>query len=277
MAIRVIALSNPRLAQAFVDYMHTQRVSLEMRTTGQEAELWLADDAQLTQVQAALEIFLRDPSNPRYQAASWQTGSTDAGIQYRSFSYLQTLKQQAGPLTMLIMVASIAVFVLMKLAGYERVITLLAYPDAGQQWQLWRWFSHALLHFSVLHILFNLMWWWYLGGPVEKVLGASKLLMITLIAALISGWVQSRFSGIYFGGLSGVVYAMMGYVWLRGEREPDGYLSMPRSLMAFALLWLIAGYFDILGMSIANAAHVTGLVIGLLMAFWDTSNKTNSR
>ncbi|UYA62246.1 Rhomboid protease GlpG 1 [Pectobacterium sp. F1-1] len=121
------------------------------------------------------------------------------------------------------------------------------------------------------------MWWWYLGGPVEKVLGTGKLLVITLVSALVSGWAQSWFSGIYFGGLSGVVYALMGYVWLRGEREPDGDLSMPRSLMAFALLWLVAGYFDILGMSIANAAHVAGLVVGLLMAFWDTYNKTNPR
>ncbi|WP_409308469.1 rhomboid family intramembrane serine protease GlpG [Pectobacterium sp. B1J-3] len=275
--IRVVALSHLRLAQAFVDYMHTQGIFLEMRTTGQEAELWLADESHLAQVQDELDVFLRDPLNPRYQAASWQTGSTDSGIQYQRFSYLNTLKQQAGPLTLLIMIVSLVIFALMKLWGYEQVMMLLAYPDEGQQWQLWRWFSHALLHFSVLHILFNLMWWWYLGGPVEKVLGTRKLLTITLITALVSGWVQSWFSGIYFGGLSGVVYALMGYVWLRGEREPDGYLSMPRSLMAFALLWLIAGYFDILGLSIANAAHVSGLVVGLLMAFWDTYNKTNPR
>lgn len=275
--IRVIALSNLRLAQAFVDYMHTQHVSLELRVTGQDAELWLADEAQLAQVQQALEIFLQDPLNPRYQAASWSAGSTNAGIQYKSFSYLQTLQQRAGPLTLLVIAAAVVVFLLMQIWGYEPVMVWLSYPDAGQQLQLWRWFSHALLHFSILHILFNLMWWWYLGGAVEKVLGTRKLLTITLISSLASGWAQSWFSGIYFGGLSGVVYALMGYVWLRGEREPDGRLFMPRGMMVFALLWLIIGYFDILGMSIANAAHVAGLVIGLLMAFWDTYNKTVRR
>ncbi|PWC14778.1 rhomboid family intramembrane serine protease GlpG [Brenneria corticis] len=277
MMIRVIALSNPRLAQAFVDYMQTRNVRLEMRTAGQEAELWLADDLQLDEVRQALEIFLRDPFNPRYQAASWHTGSTDSGIRYQRFSYLQTLKQRAGPLTLSIIIAAIAVFLLMQISGYEPVMAWLSYPDAGQELQLWRWFSHALLHFSLLHILFNLMWWWYLGGPVEKVLGTGKLLMITLVSSVASGWAQSWFSGVHFGGLSGVVYALMGYVWLRGEREPEGRLFMPRSLMAFAVLWLIAGYFDILGMSIANAAHVAGLVVGLLMAFWDTYNKTETR
>ncbi|MDC9821504.1 rhomboid family intramembrane serine protease GlpG [Pectobacterium polonicum] len=277
MPIRVIALSNPRLAQAFVDYMRTQQIHLEMRPQGHEAELWLDDETQLRSVQEALEIFLRDPTNPRYLAASWQTGSMDSGIQYQRYSFLQTLKQKAGPLTLSVMVVTIAVFILMQISGYESVMAWLAFPAEGQQAQLWRWFSHALLHFSLLHILFNLMWWWYLGGPVEKVLGTGKLLVITLVSALVSGWAQSWFSGTYFGGLSGVVYALMGYVWLRGEREPDGYLAMPRSLMAFALLWLVAGYFDILGMSIANAAHVAGLIVGLLMAFWDTYNKTNPR
>ena len=62
-------------------------------------------------------------------------------------------------------------------------------------------------------------------------------------------------------------------MWLRGEREPQGPLFLQRGLMAFALLWLIAGYFDILGMSIANGAHVAGLVIGVLMALWDTQQK----
>ncbi|MFJ5364789.1 rhomboid family intramembrane serine protease GlpG [Pectobacterium punjabense] len=277
MPIRVIALSNPRLAQAFVDYMRTQQIHLEMRPQGHEAELWLDDETQLRNVQEALEIFLRDPTNPRYLAASWQTGSMDTGIQYQRYSFLQTLKQKAGPLTLSVMVVTIAVFILMQISGYESVMAWLAFPAEGQQAQLWRWFSHALLHFSLLHILFNLMWWWYLGGPVEKVLGTGKLLVITLVSALVSGWAQSWFSGTSFGGLSGVVYALMGYVWLRGEREPDGYLAMPRSLMAFALLWLVAGYFDILGMSIANAAHVAGLIVGLLMAFWDTYNKINPR
>ncbi len=73
------------------------------------------------------------------------------------------------------------------------------------------------MHFSLMHILFNLLWWWYLGGAVEKRLGSGKLIVITLISALLSGYVQQKFSGPWFGGLSGVVYALMGYVWLRGE------------------------------------------------------------
>ncbi|VED45788.1 Rhomboid protease glpG [Raoultella terrigena] len=46
---------------------------------------------------------------------------------------------------------------------------LLAWPyDPSLKFEVWRYFSHALMHFSLMHILFNLLWWWYLGGAVEK-------------------------------------------------------------------------------------------------------------
>lgn len=35
------------------------------------------------------------------------------------------------------------------------------------KFEFWRYFTHALMHFSLMHILFNLLWWWYLGA-VEK-------------------------------------------------------------------------------------------------------------
>jgi len=85
----------------------------------------------------------------------------------------------------------------------------------------------------------------------------------------VSNWGQAIFSGIYFGGLSGVVYALMGYVWLTGELKPERQLSLPRGLMVFSIVWLVLGYFDAFGLAIANAAHVFGLILGLLMAFVD--------
>ena len=94
----------------------------------------------------------------------------------------------------------------------------------------------------------------------------------TLISALLSGFMQHQFSGPWFGGLSGVVYALMGYVWLRGERDPQSGIYLQRGLILFSLVWLIAGWFDVFGMAIANGAHVAGLATGLAMAFVDTQH-----
>ncbi|MFV2469237.1 rhomboid family intramembrane serine protease, partial [Escherichia coli] len=74
------------------------------------------------------------------------------------------------------------------------------------------------------------------------------------------------------GGLSGVVYALMGYVWLRGERDPQSVIYLQRGLIIFALIWIVAGWFDLFGRSMANGAHIAGLAVGLAMALVDSLN-----
>jgi GlpG protein len=276
--IRITTLSNPRLAQAFIDYMKTQGVTIEMQLEGKVAELWLSEDENLALVEEALEIFLKDPLHPRYQVASWQSGKASGGLfQYHRSSWLPVLRSQAGPLTLGLTLVCVLVFILMNVLGDGLVMRWLAFPAYPAQYrQLWRWVSHILLHFSLLHLLFNLVWWWYLGSAIERYRGWRILTLLTVLSAAVSGAVQFHFSGPLFGGLSGVVYALMGYVWWYGEKNPGSALQMPRGVIVFALLWLIAGYFDILGIAIANAAHVAGLVIGLAIAFWDTRHKTGA-
>jgi len=268
--MRITHFNNPRLAQAFVDYMATRGVTLRIEH-GEAYTILLDDESQAAVVENELQQFVRDPLHPRYQDASWQSGNTASGLQYQRSSLLANIRERAGPLTMTVMIACVAVFILMQIVGDRTMLYWLAWPaDEGQYFQVWRWFSHALLHFSLLHIAFNVMWWWYLGGAVEKRLGTGKLVVIALISALLSGWMQAKFSGIWFGGLSGVVYALMGYAWLRGERDPESGIFLERGLMAFAILWLVIGYFGAFGLAIANAAHVTGLLVGLAMAAADT-------
>lgn len=272
--MRVTQFNHPRMAQAFVDYMATRGVTLRIERESHYV-IVLDDESQLSMVENELVQFVRDPNHPRYQAASWQTGNTQTGLRYARTPLWQNIRERAGPLTMTVMFACIAVFILMQIVGDETVLMWLGWPaDASQYFQVWRWFSHALLHFSLLHILFNLMWWWYLGGAVEKRLGSGKLFVIMLISALLSGWMQAKFSGVLFGGLSGVVYALMGYCWLRGERDPDSGVYLERGLIGFALVWLVIGWFGVFGLAIANAAHVAGLLVGLAMALVDTRHVT---
>ena len=268
--IMITSFANPRVAQAFVDYMATQGIILTIQQH-EQSDIWLANDSQESRVRAELEQFLANPGDSRYLAASWNTGHTGSGLRYQRYPFLATITQKAGPFTMVIMAACVLVFILMQAVGDRAVMVWLAWPYKDSlHYELWRYFSHALMHFSILHITFNLLWWWYLGGPVEKRLGSGKLITLTLVSALLSGFVQYKFGGPLFGGLSGVVYALMGYVWLRGERDPESGIYMQRGLMVFAVLWIVIGFFDVLGMSIANAAHISGLMVGLAMALVDT-------
>lgn len=270
--LMITSFANPRVAQAFVDYMATQGVILTIQQHNQ-SDIWLVDESQAERVRGELARFIENPGDPRYLAASWQSGQTNSGLRYRRFPFLATLRERAGPVTWIVMLACVLVYIAMSLIGDQTVMVWLAWPfDPVLKFEVWRYFTHIFMHFSLMHILFNLLWWWYLGGAVEKRLGSGKLIVITLISALLSGYVQQKFSGPWFGGLSGVVYALMGYVWLRGERDPQSGIYLQRGLIIFALLWIVAGWFDWFGMSMANGAHIAGLIVGLAMAFVDTLN-----
>ncbi|PHM35660.1 rhomboid family intramembrane serine protease GlpG [Xenorhabdus innexi] len=277
--IHVTSIHNPRLAQAFIDYMATQGIHLTIRQSSEPfvVELWLEDEKQLTAVRQELDQFSRDPLNERYQAASWQTGKANTPLKYHNNLNWNTLKNQSGPLTIAITALCILVYFWMQLAGVNEVMSWLAWPNKEQYLELWRWLTPALLHFSLLHILFNLVLWWYFGSQVERNINTGKLVEITIVSAVFSGWAQSLFSGSHFGGLSGVVYALISYVWLTGEMSPQKGLSAPRGLIAISVIWLFVGYLNMFSLSIANAAHFSGLIIGLLMALWDNLRKQKSQ
>lgn len=270
--LMITSFANPRVAQAFVDYMQTQGIILTIQHHAQ-SDVWLADESQAERVKAELARFLENPGHPRYSAASWQSGQVGSGLHYRRFPLRAALRERGGPITLSVFVLCVIVFLLIYTVGREPVLLWLAWPyDASVQFEAWRYFSHALMHFSLVHIIFNLFWWWYLGGMVEKRLGGGKLLVITLISALLSGFLQYKLAGPWFGGLSGVVYALIGYVWLRGEWDPARPVWLPRGLAIFTMVLLAAEWFGALASNSATGAHTAGLVIGLAMAVVDSQN-----
>lgn len=265
-------LHNPRAAQAFIDYMAAEQIEIQMMPDGSgQFTLWVIQDQHIDTAQAELEQFLLNPYAKKYQAASWQvTHSHRPQFQYASPNLLSLIKAKAGVFTLLIMALCIGIFTLQTLGAGDAVFSALHFPaQDSQQWQIWRWISHALLHFSVMHIAFNLLWWWQFAGDIEQRLGSLRLMKIFMIAAILSGAGQYWVEGANFGGLSGVVYALAGYLWILGQRAPQLGLSIPRPLMGFMLIWLVLGYVQPF-MAIANTAHLLGLISGLVLAWLDS-------
>ncbi len=76
---------------------------------------------------------------------------------------MSMVKAKAGPVTLLVMAVCVVIYGLQMIGFGRGVFAAMHFPAfEGQQWQLWRWLSHALLHFSATHIIFNLLWWWQL-------------------------------------------------------------------------------------------------------------------
>ena len=272
---RLATFNNPRVAQAFVDYMAARDISLQMMPEGDgQFALWLADSQHEAEVEAELKAFLSNPSASKYSAASWQVAdSRHNQFHYASPSMMTMIKAKAGPVTLSIMLLCCVIYALQLMGFGQALFTQLHFPAfEGQKWQLWRWASHALLHFSITHIVFNLLWWWQLGGDIERRLGSGKLLQIFFISAVLSGVGQFYVEGANFGGLSGVVYALLGYLWVLGVRLPHLGLVLPNGLIGFMLVWLVLG-FVIPFMNIANTAQLVGLLSGILLALFDSGKR----
>tara|TARA_Y100001956_G_scaffold81790_1_gene100429 strand:+ start:1570 stop:2394 length:825 start_codon:yes stop_codon:yes gene_type:complete len=267
-----MVLNNARVAQAFIDYMASRHISIQMSPEGEgRVALWLIDAQHQVETEAELNRFLSEPNHKRYQAASWDVAETrKSQFHYHTPSFLSMIKAKAGPVTLSIMLLCVAIFALQQLGFNQQIFQILHFPALdGQQWQLWRWLSHAVLHFSVMHIAFNILWWWQLGGDIEKKLGGLKLLQIFAISSALSGAGQYWVEGANFGGLSGVVYALVGYLWVVSTKAPQLGLTIPRQIVGFMLVWLVLGYMQPF-MAIANTAHLAGLIAGVGIGWIDS-------
>lgn len=274
--LKLLVIDNPRVAQAFIDYMASRHIDIDMMPEeGGKVALWLKDDQHQVEAESELKHFLHNPADRKYLAASWDLAdSRTRKFSYHTPSMISMIKAKAGPLTLLLMTVAISLFILQQVGFAQAIFSSLHFPAFdSQKWQLWRWVSHALLHFSVMHIAFNLLWWWQLGGDIEKQLGTFKLLQIFFISAALSGAGQFWVEDANFGGLSGVVYALLGYTWILGSRAPHKGLSVPKPIVVFMLVWLVLGYVQPY-MAIANTAHLAGLISGVALG-WIDSQKSS--
>ena len=274
--IQLLVLGDARMAQALVDYLATLGIPCELTQSELGVSVWLADERRLAQAQQEVKRFLSEPNHPRYMEASWQSGHADARIDYSKgmTDPVTDFLHQAGPLTLVVIIACLAIYALDAI-GLPIFDELAFHPTLAQftDWQAWRYVTPAFIHFSVLHLVFNLLWWWYLGGQIEQRLGSGKLFILLIVGAALPNIAEFFASGPRFGGLSGVVYALLGYSWLRARLQPDCGLAMPPALMGFMLVWLVLGFLDMLGTPTATMAHLVGLLVGLAQGWLDRHHR----
>lgn len=158
-------------------------------------------------------------------------------------------------------------FLPFSVSGEYLHFTPLADSLASGQW--WRLVTPMLIHFGILHLAMNGMWYWELGRRIELRQGSINLLGLTLLFSLVSNYAQYFFGGpSLFGGLSGVLYGLLGHCWIYQLLSPNPAYRLPRGVLVMMLVWLVlclSGLVSMIGFGeIANAAHVGGLVMGCL-------------
>ncbi len=151
--------------------------------------------------------------------------------------------------------------------------------------EVWRLFTPAILHTGLLHLLFNILWLSLLGRMIEFNIGKLRLILFILFTALISNVCQYLISGPYFMGISGVLSAFIGFIWVRKKIAPwEVYLVSKQTLYFFMIFILgflalqIAAFFLQLfsiysiPLAIANTAHISGFLVGLFVGRFKSIN-----
>jgi len=172
--------------------------------------------------------------------------------------------------TATLILASLIVAVISGIGSHYQFIRFLFISEYTQglseimNGEIWRLFTPAFIHFGIIHIAFNLLWLYQLGSAIEQRQGSQRMLILVLIIALLSNLAQFLWSGPLFGGMSGVVYGLLAYLWVQGKFNPAAGLWLDKTTTIMMLIWFALCWTGLVG-NIANMAHTVGLVCGAIL------------
>lgn len=161
--------------------------------------------------------------------------------------------------------------------GLSLIQWLAFVPDpvtaVTQPWRLLTYmFTHSLL--NPFHFIFNMLWLWWMGRPVEETVGAHSFLSIYFGAGLVGALVDVVVSFVGVAnpviGASGAVYGVMVAFAMLYPRTPIMLLLLPPLEARYVVTGIIA--LDVLllnsGGNVARFVHLGGALGGYgLMKF----------
>lgn len=137
--------------------------------------------------------------------------------------------------------------------------------------QPWRIITYGFLHGGFMHILFNMLWLWWMGRSVEERVGPRTFLVI-YTAALIFGALFHFASGFIFDyslviGASAAVNGIMVAFAVIYPRTPIMLFLLPPIEARYLVAGLVA--LDVLllnsGTNVAHFAHIGGAATGYVL------------
>ena len=272
-------LASEDLARRLIDFLLTEGIEARADPDGDHWAVWVMDEDHLDRVRDEMARFAKNPAADRYQSAVNQADTIrrrEAAERERARKQFVDVRKQWArqssrnqPVTMGLVLATVAITLLTGLSLRPGPISVWLYLDLARVFdgQVWRLITPVFLHGGLLHIAFNMLWLFQLGGLIEARFGTGRYLAFFIGAAIFSNLVQALFfPPSLFGGMSGVNYALFGYIWIKGRLEPRSGLALTQFTVVLLVGWLVAG-FVVPGMGMANGCHLGGLIAGVVVAW----------
>lgn len=271
----MLIVSFPQIAPAqnLCAYLNSQNIKVLYKFDAElnQHQIVLQEPEKQEQAIAITKDFVRNPNEERFVASAWDNNIDPAQLNFGTGSDVKSavinLAQTPVVATgiLLCLVLYFSVYGLGQVSVYE-ILFFQPFAELNTSMQWWRLITPALMHFSAMHLVFNLLWWWWLGKQIEKLFGGAALFVFFLVVAFSTNISQYLADDWRFGGLSGVVYGLLGFVWWIQWLKPETGLRVPTPIVGFMLIWMVLGFADALWVDMANTAHAVGLVSGCLIA-----------
>ena len=141
-------------------------------------------------------------------------------------------------------------------------------PAVLEDGEYYRLLTAMFMHFGIRHIMNNMLVLFVLGDNLERALGHVKYLIFYLLCGIGSNWVSMMAhptdTMTVSAGASGAIFGVVGgllYVVTANKGRLEDLSTRQLVIMIFFSLYL--GYTST---GVDNTAHLSGLVIGIVLA-----------
>jgi GlpG protein len=291
-------------AHRLADHLLTLGITTRLDPTPNGWALWIRREDQVAKAREELDAFRQNPGDPRYDRAATAAkairkqearNDREHARQTRDVRHLWSRDFRNCPVTFALILGCVVVALWsnfgqrsdrirpLLIATYELYPVSVLPPEGppegtvrGEVWirsnllrdlkrgEIWRLVTPVFIHFGAIHLGFNMLWLFDLGTMIELRQSRRRLIELVLLIAVLSNLAQYYWDGSpRFGGMSGVVFGLFGYIWMKGLYEPKLGLALHPNTVLIMVMYLA---FTLMGglSFIAHAAHLGGLVVGIL-------------
>lgn len=288
----------PTEASAIIlrDYLYVLGIGNEIDQEAEGWGIWIHSEDEIDKAKEILEAYRRSPDDPKYRRQAAQAGlrrareaseeqAAEERVMDRTQVFRASMPYGAGALTTILIALCVIIHVL-KVGGYEGSVLrelcmtevfkegdMIRYVPHGlreiREGEFWRLLTPILAHGDWLHLFFNMMWLFSLGSLIEARQSTGKLGLLVVVVGVGSNLGQYFWKDACFFGMSGVIYGLLGYVWMKAKLDPASGLFVHPYTVAMMLIWFVLCLSPVVP-NVANGAHAVGLAMGVLWGFLES-------
>jgi GlpG protein len=285
-------------AKLFSDYLNHLKIDNQVIEEADKTfEIWVHSEDDVDHSIKLFDEFLKDPNAQKYKSYSKKVAQAEKvkkREKKKRAPYIDVRTQifnrarvTRGNLTLFFIIICVLIGIFSGLGKnheFLRKFYITDFQKEGNliQWskiflrevrngQFWRLITPIFIHFHFLHIFFNMLWLWDLGNMIEARKGSWYLGILIVVIAIPSNLAQYIVSHPNFGGMSGVVYGLLGYIWMKGKYDPASKLYLHKSTVSMMLIWYFLCLIGVIP-HVANAVHTVGLIIGVAWGYLSSNN-----